>query len=398
MPKPPRRPGYVQQAVAADATGVSPTPRADPVGLAVTRPAQAIGGMIAQTIRDARANPKDFAARAIAEPYDWARSAWDAGSALGRGRPGEMAAILGAAALPAVPGIVGKAVGREVGAVERAANPYAHLPEPPRVYHGTVSGFDSFDPAKLDPRALYGPGHYFTDDPIVAGGGEHRKWNLLTSGPTREDVERRMSQGRAQWLSNPRYTEDDLRIRELPPDPEVYTHYRWAVERREPLPVRGYANEGRGADPEELTPNVRPARVALRRPFDAEGAHDAAEALAAGAGVTLGPKTDKSGVDVDAYHRLFVALRRARPGFSKADLNDMLRGAEYDGITHTGGANTGSEPHKVTIAFDRAQIRSPWGDWRTAAQFGAAAGLVQQATARDSSDAALVRRAMKGGA
>lgn len=39
---------------------------------------------------------------------------------------------------------------------------------PKRMYHGTPSSFDKFDPEKLDPEALYGRGIYFTDDPELA--------------------------------------------------------------------------------------------------------------------------------------------------------------------------------------------------------------------------------------
>ena len=42
--------------------------------------------------------------------------------------------------------------------------------KPMKMYHGTKKAFGEFDPSTADPYALYGPGHYFTNEPKVASG------------------------------------------------------------------------------------------------------------------------------------------------------------------------------------------------------------------------------------
>lgn len=58
--------------------------------------------------------------------------------------------------------------------------------QPLVVYHGTAHpGFEVFDPTKKDPTALFGPGFYFTEDKIVAGGKYEKqtKWEEFDSEP-----------------------------------------------------------------------------------------------------------------------------------------------------------------------------------------------------------------------
>src|SRR5690606_23595093 len=61
--------------------------------------------------------------------------------------------------------------------------------EPKVVYHGTRFAFESFDERLADPRALYGPGFYFTEDPDVAGGVIEPEVEIRTFR-TREEAER----------------------------------------------------------------------------------------------------------------------------------------------------------------------------------------------------------------
>ena len=43
---------------------------------------------------------------------------------------------------------------------------------------------------------------------------------------------------------------------------------------------------------------------------------------------------------------------------TKAEVNEVLRLAGFDGITHIGGSNTNNAPHRVFIAFDPGQAKS----------------------------------------
>lgn len=204
--------------------------------------------------------------------------------------------------------------------------------QPKRVYHGTSAAYKDFDPQKLDDSALFGPGYYWTEDPMAAGG----------------DGAGRM----------------------------------------------GYTGKGAGA-----RPNVRPARLAIKKPFDIDAAlpdDDSVRRLMEAAGLpqhyVFGDRSRP--IPPSAYlsaESLYEELTRVLGG--KAPANRFLREHGYDGITHIGGARTGNKPHRVWIAFDREQIRSPWGNDRT--QYGkaplkvvgslagaGAAGLAADAVAR----------------
>lgn len=183
--------------------------------------------------------------------------------------------------------------------------------KPKRVFHGTPQVFERFDVVQADANALYGPGIYFTENPRIAGGA---------GGP------------------------DSLRD-------------------------LGYAGSLR-AEPEiAQVPNVRPAFLDIKRPFDIEGQYSRVEAKriidameldpsdrfmihdAMQDAITQGRFSQAEDIPGDLIYR---TLEDA--GLSRWDINRGLRAAAFDGITHIGGGPTGNEPHRVWIAFSPEQV------------------------------------------
>src|SRR5690606_19048532 len=74
--------------------------------------------------------------------------------------------------------------------------------EPKVVYHGTPKAFVSFDESLLDPNALYGPGFYFTEDPEIAGGVIEPDVEIRTFR-TREEAERAPGRRGFVWSHGP---------------------------------------------------------------------------------------------------------------------------------------------------------------------------------------------------
>ncbi|HEX6970649.1 MAG TPA: hypothetical protein VF234_00310, partial [Limnochordia bacterium] len=99
---------------------------------------------------------------------------------------------------------------------------------------------------------------------------------------------------------------------------------------------------GRLAEPEEA-PNIRPARLAIKRPFDMNAPVEGVPGNPTGADFYQGL--------IDRYG-------------DEDGANAALREMGYDGITMKFGGS------RMWMAFDRSQIRSPWGPAESAIQFG----------------------------
>src|SRR5690606_37796323 len=130
-------------------------------------------------------------------------------------------------------------------------------------------------------------------------------------------------------------------------------------------------------------PNVRPARLAIRNPFDIDApltfdengrvSGDAARLLELARQEHPGFRWDslvyqleRVAAYADANNgSLYNAMQNVRSAagepFGKARLNRLLQRAGYDGITHIGGRISGNREHRVWIAFRRDQIRSAFG-------------------------------------
>lgn len=204
--------------------------------------------------------------------------------------------------------------------------------KPITVYHGTSKAFDEFDFDKADPDALYGPGAYFTENPEVAGG-------TFKDGP-------------GGYVNK---GQDPSRFMPIHPTPEELEHW--------------YKSNA---------PNVRPARLRMKNPFDmdkdygVEGANELLKRILSKvkpAQKTVGemqeyqilkqlfsddvPGEAFSGEAV--YRRLVDALHG-----DKVAAREALKAAGFDGITHIGGSRTGTDPHRVWIAWDNEQILPAW--------------------------------------
>jgi hypothetical protein len=291
--------------------------------------------------------------------------------------------LLGMSNLPQEPGLLGKiaeVVGLNdpasmvdgpvraaavVGKVGRTRNVLKgtkvvdELGQPKRVYHGTSGAFEKFDPQKLDKDALYGPGYYWTEDAATAGGDGGKLKGYSQKGENIEELQEELE-----------------RLRHY----RVKAETRPAVHNAEKIDREIAEMETRIA---AFRPNVRPARMAMKNPFDINKTYSVDEA----ADIVRAVGADNSAHVVDWIRKYFPdgmsgddLYQKALEAWTfvgdRAATNRALRTAGFDGITHIGGGNTGNKPHRVWIAFDRKQIRSPWGDPATAAQFGAMAGLL----------------------
>lgn len=185
-------------------------------------------------------------------------------------------------------------------------------------YHGTskaaeLSEDGKFDRNRQNPKALYGPGFYFTDDPRTAGGDGEGK--------------------------------------------------------------DGYA--GKGARPDtENSPGVVPAHLDVRNPFDIDkefSTEDWKKVISEAA--KADPRYDWDYIyekleQEEQYNNIdgstvYQAVRKVNDEdgkmLGKAGANDLLEKLGYDGITHVGGRNTGNSPHRVVIAFHPEQVYGKFG-------------------------------------
>jgi hypothetical protein len=120
----------------------------------------------------------------------------------------------------------------------------------------------------------------------------------------------------------------------------------------------GYAKQGG-------SPNVRPAYLDIRKPFDIDAPADprlARQWLGGSesnqAAFQMPERIRTSG---DLYNEMAA-------GIGKDATNQALQAAGYDGITHIGGGRTGGEPHRVWIAFKPEQVVSPFAVERLPAE------------------------------
>jgi hypothetical protein len=319
--------------------------------------------------------------------------------------------------LPAAARSIGTRAVRSARSMRAPQNPFAGLPEPTRAYHGTSNAFEHFDASKLDPDALYGPGYYFTDSPRIAGGtaqpGLREGYALKSRDPY---LGHKYLELEAAELELTKLRQELAEMR-ASNDPQISQWERY-IKSREDFIER----ESETITNSSFRPNVRPARIAMQRPLDIDefyeaqeifdafpatrserlwqdgysvwhgeqAAHSAAQARGLREGEYrvvqyqhdprlfsveqevpfFDPEVQKILSEGGSGDAIYGALMNMYVG-DRAKVNAALKSAGYDGITHTGGGRTGKTPHRVSIAFDREQIRSPWGDWKNAAQFGA---------------------------
>jgi hypothetical protein len=201
-----------------------------------------------------------------------------------------------------------------------------------QLYHGTPRRFPDFDVGRADPQGKYGPGIYMTNSAAVASGYAQTR----TLSPTaRGAVPVRM-------FTNPATAREDAEafaaaLQAAAPDSQVSVS----------VSPRGYGVMQRVTP----SPNVRPVYADLQNPFDIEGTAEASliRALRQDFGSRpLGHNahTPTTGMPNSTIYRVLEQELGDR-----AAANQWLQENGYDGITHIGGANTGTAPHRVYIAF-----------------------------------------------
>src|SRR5690606_22261863 len=130
-------------------------------------------------------------------------------------------------------------------------------------------------------------------------------------------------------------------------------------------------------------PNVRPARLAIRNPFDIDApltfdengrvSGDTARLLELARQEHPGFRCDSvvyqlervaayaAATDGSLSHAMQNVRSASGAPYGKARLSRLLQRAGYGGITHIGGRISGTREHRVWIAFRRDQIRSAFG-------------------------------------
>lgn len=219
--------------------------------------------------------------------------------------------------------------------------------KPQRVYHGTTAHFDQFDPARRGDGAggdLYGPGYYFTEDADIAGN------YTRATRPRSDTADFRRLQEDAGVLQ--RALESAKRYGDAGEVQQLTTELADVQAQIRHLETQG--------------PNVRPAFLGIKRPFDVTQSYP----IEAVAEITQNrvfqqqvelQKAGKLSPDIERrvpkhlsgeqiYHRLAEDLG------SKAAANARLQALGYDGITHLGGSGTDGKEHRVWIAFDPQQV------------------------------------------
>jgi hypothetical protein len=181
------------------------------------------------------------------------------------------------------------------------------LPKPDRVYHGTQSVFDNFDDAVAAKpgQNLYGPGHYFTDNPAVAS--EFAEGDRV----------------RVAAVSNVRMARLDIK---RPFDIDA------------PLPKSSVAS-------------LKAATTRVVEGIKAGGKESPDVNLAGLDDVRTGD---------EAYNWLTHEFMRTSRRDPETLVNQVLQEAGFDGITHKGGGKVGNIPHRVWIAFKGEQVRAPF--------------------------------------
>lgn len=234
--------------------------------------------------------------------------------------------------------------------------------QPRRVYHGTPRNFQSFDPTYLK-DGLYGPGIYFADDPRTAQSYANRFGGGYDAVNTIQKVE--AASQRVKWL------EEQLAV--VPPASRKI--YEVELRKAQATIQQEIDNFSKYLEAAGASPNIRPARLALKNPFDADKNMSRQEAydFVAAMEYQTGKKSEEA-LELIANSRydrvdsssLYYAFNNA--GVSGQQLNEALTELGYDGIVF----NWNSPEDRAYVAFDSEQVRSAFGPPELAARAGRA--------------------------
>jgi 3'-phosphoadenosine 5'-phosphosulfate sulfotransferase (PAPS reductase)/FAD synthetase len=260
--------------------------------------------------------------------------------------------------------------------------------DPVRVFHGTGhGGFSAFDPHEADPGALYGPGFYFTEDRGIAEGYAKGSLHQEMHDQHAQELARFVRKHLPKWermrrathmvwglgvAPNRRHSSYYLESRTYPGNTQAAvqvlgTDFSGPGADLDYLPRRfgwnvdvtyAWKQLARARGWKELSPEVKECYLNIRQPFDAD--HDRVPVEAIPAEFTTRYRT--LGDYASSPERRDKALNYRQLGdmtASRRAVNDILKAAGYDGITHIGGIITGQDrTHRVWIAFDPTQIKA----------------------------------------
>lgn len=237
------------------------------------------------------------------------------------------------------------------------------VPKP--LYHGTPVAYDKIDPGTFDPKGLYGPGYYMTDNPRIAGsevGGYSQKGIVRES---LEDMQRRSD----EYKNNIKAFESII-AKEGDIKSATGQKYSDLVRMQKSMLE---INEKDISNKIKEAPNVRRVFAEINNPFEVDKVLSKSSVASivksfkdvrgytsdyqAGARIIDGAVRD-IGTPVTGK-KLYESLSKLYN--NKAQINEALQKAGYDGIRHEGGALTGGEPHDVWIAFKPEQVKTGWG-------------------------------------
>ncbi len=267
---------------------------------------------------------------------------------------------------------------------------------PKVMYHGSgTPGFESFDLARQDPQALYGPGFYFTDDAEIAGGAFIE--DPITGRPTTakpgyahkatpDTVDMDMRSSYVGAIGNSpeyrRYVEqmggyweaEGLR-QEM--GAFMRTGDRYLLARLDGPPYNIPVNRILETAGLEGPGGVYQVYLRVQNPFPINDKLQLPQ-LRAIRDVLLERVGGGTGYDAHPLVRELVDLcNAAEGGWTPLTTGDQLYGemvgylgkegtsmllmeAGFDGIKHIGGAISGGRAHQVYIAFMPEQIKATW--------------------------------------
>lgn len=231
------------------------------------------------------------------------------------------------------------------------------------VYHGTQSPREirGVDPKYFDPNALYGPGFYTTQDAEVAGGdGGYASRKTPDLSPAaieeaRQHPDYEQSLAREIAANNSGFADQyfDEATGEYKFPAGAAQRWKAAVEKglengtqvqrdRWADRWRKYEQDAtRGLLVDKASPHAYKVYLDIRNPFDLDAPVDPELAMR----LTYGKNPDvwKGKTNEDLYQRLVEIANDGAGPFSggKRKVNEKLRAAGYDGITHTGGNRLG---------------------------------------------------------
>lgn len=216
-------------------------------------------------------------------------------------------------------------------AVDEAGNPL-------KVFHGTTGDFGRFDPAKLDPYALYGPGYYTTRDAGIAG--EYAVERAEGQARKLADVERSLEQHQG------------VRQRDLARQASGEAPYYGTWEEQYAKHDRIIQELERQRQAAQGGANIRPHFLDAQKPFDATAVFSPEEQAQFFGGNV--PVEDFSPLTGKEFYR-----QLSGDGIYRADANKALMDAGYDAIRYPGGEALGGRRHDVWVGLDPFKVYAP---------------------------------------